>query len=227
MLLEDKNVKEVLKLINNSSPETSLLFLSALAEQKNGFSLSHILRVQELTRKVAEVLTLPDAEVIGKAACCHDVGKLGIPKELLQLDRELLKWEYEIVKKHSVLGAEIIEGVSTVVKRQNKFLQYAREIALWHHEKCDGTGYPHGLTSKEIPIHVKITTVVDVFDALTSPRSYKAPWQVKAAVTYLEENAEKFDADVLKAFKEVVNDILKETEKTLVTTHVQYIQERL
>ncbi|WP_051345910.1 HD-GYP domain-containing protein [Thermodesulfovibrio yellowstonii] len=223
MLLEDKNTtKEVLELINrfnNSSPETGLLFLSVLAEQKNGFDLSHVIRVQEIARRVAEVLTLPDAEIIGKAAACHDVGKLGIPKELLQLDRELLKWEFDVIKRHPVLGAEIIEGISTVVKRQNKFLQYAREIALWHHEKCDGTGYPHGLTSKEIPIHVKITTVVDIFDALTSWRPYKFPWDVNAALTYLEENAEKFDADVLKAFKEVVNDILKETEKTLVTTH--------
>lgn len=197
----------------NSDSVRMLFNLSILAEQKNGFSVKHVTNVSELTRQVAQLLGLEEVEAIALAAACHDVGKLGVPRRILQHERELLKAEFERMKEHTLLGAEIVNGLAQTHKGNSRFFRYAEDVALLHHENCDGSGYPYGLTEREIPIHVKIVTVVDVFDALTSPRPYKKPWSDQDALTYLEENNSKFDREVLRAFREVVKNNHKKQEE--------------
>lgn len=190
----------------NSNSVRMLLNLSILAEQKNGFSVKHVTNVSELTRQVARLLGLEEVEAIALAAGCHDVGKLGVPRRILQHERELLRAEFERMKEHTLLGAEIVSGLAQTHPDNSRFFRCAEDIALLHHESCDGSGYPYGLSGREIPIYVKIVTVVDVFDALTSPRPYKKPWSDQDALTYLEENSSKFDREVLRAFREVVKN---------------------
>jgi len=126
----------------------------------------------------------------------HYVGKVGIPDSVLQKDGKLTLNEYEIIKKHTEIGHSILA--------QNESLTLAREIALTHHEKWDGTGYPNGLVGEEIPLTTRIISVVDVFDALVNARPYKTAWGVSNALAYLEEEKGKsFAPDVVDAFLSV------------------------
>lgn len=181
-----------------------LVSLSIIAEVKNSFTVSHINRVSELVKKISVLFRLPDAETIAMASKCHDIGKIGIRKEVLQKPGKLSVEEFEEVKQHTFLGAEIVKSFSPFTQKDYSLFNYIKEIALLHHEKCDGSGYPFGLTCDEIPLHVKIVTVVDVFDALISLRPYKRPWSPEEAITYLVDTKQKYDKDVMKALIECI-----------------------
>jgi len=148
-------------------------------------------------------LTEAAAEDILYASPMHDVGKLGIPDAILLKPGKLDPNEWEIMKRHTVIGAEILGG------SQSGFIKVGEVIALTHHEKWDGTGYPNGLAGNRIPIEGRITAVADVFDALTSKRPYKEAFSVEKALGIVKEGrGTYFDPDVAEAFFAVQDEIL-------------------
>ena len=143
--------------------------LAIAAEYRDEQTASHIYRVSEYSALLAEGLHLPprDVEIIRQAAPMHDVGKIGIPDAILLKKGRLSNEEREIMKQHTVIGARILSGSCSPL------LQAGEIIALTHHEKWDGSGYPRGLAGKDIPLWGRICAVADVFDALTTERPYK------------------------------------------------------
>lgn len=125
----------------------------------------------------------------------HDVGKIGIPDSILLKPGKLTPEEWEIMRQHTTIGAKIIG------EHRSSMLRLAVKIALYHHEKWDGSGYPHGLKGEEIPLEARIISIVDVFDALTSVRPYKKAWSVEDAVELINEGSgSHFDPVVVMAF---------------------------
>lgn len=168
--------------------------LALAAEYKDQDTASHIQRVGAFCALLAEHwgCAWSDVELIRLAAPLHDVGKLGIPDEILMAPRKLTAEEWEIMQGHAVIGARILRGSS------NEVLQAAEEIALTHHEWWDGGGYPRGLSQEEIPLTGRITAVADVFDALTSRRPYKKAFSNEEALEIMREGRGKqFQAELL------------------------------
>jgi putative two-component system response regulator len=146
---------------------------------------------------LAERLGLaPDVvDGIRSAAPLHDVGKVGVPDRILLKPSRLTAAEFELMKSHTMIGAEILAGSSWPV------LQMAEEIALCHHERWDGTGYPDGKVEDEIPMSGRIVIVADNFDALTHSRPYAEAWDPeKAAAEIRRQSGQHFDPDVVEAF---------------------------
>jgi putative two-component system response regulator len=142
-------------------------------------------------------MTPREVEIIRHAAPMHDVGKIGIPDSILLKPGSLSSEEWEVMRQHTVIGAEILKG------SPSEILQAGAEIALTHHEKWDGSGYPQGLTGEEIPLAGRICAVVDVFDALTSARRYRSRGALPNQEVYemMEESrGSHFDPRVLDAF---------------------------
>ncbi len=134
---------------------------------------------------LARKMCFPEEQVhqMRYASVMHDVGKIGIPDSILTKPGPLTPAEFEVIKTHTTMGAKIIGEANYPL------LQIAREIALTHHEKWDGTGYPLGLRGTDIPLSGRITSIADIFDALTSKRPYKEPWSIDRALHYIEEQA--------------------------------------
>ncbi|MDP1607657.1 MAG: response regulator [Rhodocyclaceae bacterium] len=175
----------------------AVLRLSRAAEFRDPETGAHLLRMSNYTRLIAERLGLPrtDVELIFEAAPMHDIGKVGIPDAILLKPGRLDEAEFVIMKRHAEIGHQIL-GDST-----SDLLRAAAEIALTHHEKFDGSGYPRGLAGAAIPLHGRIVAVADVFDALTSERPYKRAWPLEDARGFLQENSgTHFDPACVDAF---------------------------
>ncbi len=171
--------------------------LALAAEYRDDDTARHTRRVGEASAAVARALGLGEyeAELIGRAAPLHDVGKIGVPDVILLKPGRLTPDEFERMKAHTTIGAQILGGGSSEVVR------LASKIALTHHERWDGSGYPRGLQGEEIPVAGRLVAVVDVFDALTHDRSYKLAWSVEEAICELERQAgRQFDPRVVEAF---------------------------
>lgn len=155
--------------------------LSRAAEFRDADTGSHLSRMAAYTRLIARQLGLPPAEckLIREAAPMHDIGKVGIPDAVLLKPGPLTPEERDIMQRHPQMGADILEGSASPL------LQAGAVIAISHHERYDGRGYPRGLAGDAIPLHGRIVAVADVFDALTNPRPYKPGWSIERAVTYL------------------------------------------
>ncbi|MBA3580556.1 MAG: response regulator [Gemmatimonadaceae bacterium] len=174
--------------------------LALAAEYRDDETNRHAGRVGEIAARVAEALQLPSSEVtmIRRVAPLHDVGKIGTPDAILLKPGRLSPEEFDLTKTHTLVGARILGGSSFPV------LQMAEQIALCHHERWDGTGYPRGLRGEEIPIAARIVAVVDVWDALTHERPYKHAWSIEEAAAELRLQAGRhFDPRVLDAFLQV------------------------
>jgi len=159
----------------------------------------HTRRVGRTSRKIASALDLDEAtvEAIGMAARLHDVGKIGIPDEILGSADPLSTEQFEVMKTHCTLGYYLLAGTDV------SLLEMAAEIALTHHERWDGNGYPIGLAGEDIPLAGRIVSVADTFDALTSVRTYKRAWSHEAARSEIEGSAGvRFDPKVVEAFLE-------------------------
>jgi putative two-component system response regulator len=144
-----------------------------------------------------------DCDLMLNASPMHDIGKIGIPDHILLKPGKFEPDEWEIMKTHAAIGAELLGGDDSAL------LRLAREIALSHHEKWDGSGYPHGLAGEAIPQSGRIVAVADVFDALTSARPYKEAWTAEAAEAYLRDNAgSHFDPAVVTCFLANLPEIL-------------------
>lgn len=145
-----------------------------------------------------------DIHHIAHASILHDIGKAEIPEGILYKPGPLSPYERTIIEMHPLMGADILNKISREIN--NEFissLEVAENIILYHHEKWDGTGYPHHLKGEEIPLEARITAIVDVFDALTSRRAYKDSWSVGRALSFLNEQKGKhFDPDMVESFFE-------------------------
>lgn len=166
---------------------------------------THNYRVALYAVRLAEALKLNRDSIksLILGAFLHDVGKIGIPDQILLKPGRLTTEEFEIMKRHVVFGGEILQD-STWLKR-------ARDVVLFHHEKFDGSGYPHGSIGEDIPLGARLFAVVDVFDALMSKRPYKEPLSVEETLTALQDSAGKhFDPDVVSAFISVAPALYSE-----------------
>ncbi len=136
-----------------------------------------------------------------RSAPLHDIGKVGIPDHILLKPGALSTDEWAIMKTHSRLGSDAIEQAERDIETPLPFLTLAKEIAHWHHEKWDGSGYPDGLAGDAIPVSARLMALADVFDALISARCYKAPMSFAAAREIIEQGRGKhFDPDVVDVF---------------------------
>ena len=171
--------------------------LSRAAEYRDPETGAHILRMAHYSRHIAANLGLNPAEqeLLLDAAPMHDVGKMGTPDHILLKPGRLDEDEMKIMRMHAEIGAKILEGSAS------QLLQTAAMIAITHHEKFDGSGYPKGLKGDEIPLFGRIVAVADVFDALTSERPYKPAWELERASSFLRDNAgTHFDLQCVEAF---------------------------
>ena len=184
--------------------------LSRAAEFKDNDTGLHVIRMSHYARLVAEALDVGEewADMIFHAAPMHDVGKIGIPDKILLKPGKLDPDEWQIMKSHTTMGGEILSGGTS------ELMKMSHTIAMTHHEKWDGSGYPEGLKEDEIPLEGRIVAVADVFDALTSERPYKKAWSVEKSLALIEEESGKhFDPQVAQAFTKILPDILAIEER--------------
>lgn len=188
----------------------TLMRLARAGEHKDFDTAMHLQRMSLYSRAIAEALNFneEDAEIIELASPLHDIGKIGIPDSILLKKGPLDADELIIMRKHPLIGYEILQD------SPSKYLQKGGEIALSHHEKFDGSGYPYGLKGHDIPLSARIVAVADVFDALTSVRPYKEAWTIDKALEYISnESGKHFDPElvtIMLSMRSVIEKIYKE-----------------
>lgn len=186
--------------------------LGRAAEYKDNETGNHILRMALYSKEVALAYGLSDefCNLLQNASPMHDVGKIGIRDSILLKPGKLTPEEFETMKQHTTIGYNIL----THSNSSSPLIQLASEIALSHHEKWDGSGYPSQLSGENIPISGRIVAVADVFDALTSNRPYKKAWPLNEALEFLYSNSgSHFDPQVIEAFKKALPKILEIQKK--------------
>ena len=204
----NKNMLEI-KASNQALQKAYLDTINRLvlaAEYKDEDTGDHIMRMARYSALIAEKLCLParDVQNIFYAAPMHDVGKIGIPDSILMKPGKLTAEEFEIIKTHTTIGAKILAN------SESEILNIAEQIALSHHEKWNGKGYPQGLSGDEIPLFGRIVGLADVFDALTSRRPYKNPFSVEVALDIIKKDRGKhFDPEVVDVFLENIDEVLQ------------------
>jgi two-component system, response regulator RpfG len=180
-----------------SREHETLLRLAKAGEYRDEETGNHVIRMAKYSRLIAEQLGLSveECDAIELAAPMHDIGKIGIPDEILRKPARLTHCEFEIMKTHTTIGYEILK------ESPSKYLQMGAIIALNHHEKFNGTGYPYQLGAEDIPLAARIVSVADAYDALTSERPYKPRWTMEKSLDYLNQQRGKyFDPQCLDAF---------------------------
>jgi len=202
LALEDRKrllegmVEEATREVREREKET-LLRLARAGEFRDAETGYHLIRMARYSRLVAEAIGLDrdECETIELAAPLHDIGKIGIPDQILLKPDKLDGGEWEVMRRHPVIGHEILKGSAS------KYVRMGALIALGHHEKYDGSGYPNGLVSDHIVLCARIVAVADVYDALTSERPYKNAWSTEDALQYLRsQRGGHFDPRLVDAF---------------------------
>lgn len=184
--------------------------LGRAAEYKDNETGLHVIRMSHYSRLLALAAGLNEkmVEIIFQAAPMHDIGKIGIPDVILLKPSSLNEDEWQIMRKHPAIGAGIIG------RHDSPLLKTARIVALTHHEKWDGSGYPRKLQGEAIPIEGRIVAIADVFDALTTKRPYKKAWPIEKAKNLLIESAGKhFDPELIPIFINILPEVLAIREK--------------
>ena len=180
--------------------------LGRAAEYRDNETGMHIKRMSHYCKAIAKAIGMDKKQcaLILHASPMHDVGKIGIPDNILLKPGKLEPKEFEIMKTHTTIGEKLLSGDNF------EELELARIIALTHHERWDGAGYPNGLAGENIPIEGRIAAVGDVFDALISERPYKKAWPVDKAVNLMKEgNGTQFDPEIIKIFPGILDKILE------------------
>jgi len=203
------------------SREAIILGMSLLAEGRDQSTGDHIKRMQRISEVIAthlnsthpELLTRDEVENIVLLSPLHDIGKVYVPDYILRKPSSLTADEFEKMKVHASMGAEVLKKTESLLFEYNDILGTAVHIAEYHHERDDGTGYPHRLKGDEIPISASICSISDIYDALTSPRPYKTAFSHERAVDIIVNGDGRvepshFNPLILQAFIEV-QDILK------------------
>jgi len=206
----EQRIADATKQIRAREHET-LFRLAKAGEYRDEETGNHLVRMAKYSRLIAEGLSLNEerCDLIELAAPMHDIGKIGIPDHILQKPGRLSIDELNVMKTHPLIGFNILQN------SPSKYLSLGAEIALSHHEKYDGSGYPSGAQKQEIPLEARIVAVADVFDALTSLRPYKPSWSNEAGLAYLTTNIGKhFDPDCVNAFVSQFNQALTIQEQT-------------
>jgi putative two-component system response regulator len=182
----------------------SILQLLCVAEFRDKDTASHIIRIGQLAAVLARVVGEPAerVEMISLAAPMHDIGKVSTPYTILLKRGKLTPEEWVIMRAHTTAGYEILG------KSKSELLRAGADIALTHHEKFDGSGYPRGIKGREIPLWGRITALVDVFDALTSERPYKKAWPTSEALERIKaDSGSHFDPDLVEAFLSALPEV--------------------
>ena len=198
--------------------DVTILTMASLAETRDNETGNHIRRTQSYVRALANKLKgnphfaalLCDGtiDMIVKSAPLHDIGKVGIPDNILLQPRRLTAEEFEIMKTHTTIGLQAIQHAESRLGTAVDFLKYAKEIAYSHQEKWDGSGYPEGIGGESIPIAARLMAVADVYDALISRRVYKLAMSHQEAVNIIAEGKGRhFDPDVVNAFLSIAEEI--------------------
>jgi putative two-component system response regulator len=184
--------------------------LGMAAEYRDEETGSHILRMSHMSALLARGIgwSEDDCELMLNASPMHDIGKIGIPDAILLKPGKFEAHEWEIMKTHASIGGKLLEG------DESDLMRMAQQIAISHHEKWDGSGYPNGLAGEAIPQAGRIAALADVFDALTSVRPYKKAWTVEAAVDLIRENrSTHFDPKLVDVFLQGLPEIMKIRER--------------
>ncbi|MBL4607244.1 MAG: response regulator [Pseudomonadales bacterium] len=201
--------------------------LGRAAEYRDNETGLHIIRMSKMAALIGSAAGMSDSEtdLLLNAAPMHDIGKIGIPDHILLKPGKLDIDEFKIMKTHTQIGADILSG------DDSELLLMAKKIALSHHEKWDGSGYPANLKGKEIPLEGRVTALADVFDALTSKRPYKNAWTVEDSVSLIKEQSGKhFEPSLVNIFIEQLPNIVAiksqhaEPEEIKVSTDSQNLQ---
>lgn len=191
--------------INRAAHLDTIRRLSLAAEFKDEDTGAHIDRMSQYSAVIGDALGLAESEVenLLYAAPMHDVGKIGIPDNILLKPGKLTNEEHEIMRLHTVYGGQILAGSDSDI------IQLAHTIALGHHEKWNGRGYPHGISGEAIPLVARIVNIADLFDALTSKRPYKDPYPVDVALDIIKaEKGTSLDPRMVEVFLDRLDDIL-------------------
>jgi putative two-component system response regulator len=199
-VLKERSLKQSAKRAHEELKESyidSIHRLVMAAEYKDEDTGDHIVRIGKYCTLLAEKLNLSAEfiETINYAAPMHDIGKIGIPETILLKPGKLTDDEFDIIKTHTLIGARLLS------KSKSNILQMAHEIALTHHEKFNGRGYPNQITGKNIPISGRMVALADTFDALTSKRPYKDPYPKEVVYDIMsKERGDHFDPEILDIF---------------------------
>jgi two-component system response regulator RpfG len=211
LVLEDRRrllehmVEDATREVREREKET-LLRLARAGEFRDEETGYHLIRMSRYSRLIANALGLEhdEAETVELAAPLHDIGKIGIPDQILLKPDKLDAIEWEVMRRHPVIGHEILKGSAS------KYVRMGALIALGHHEKYDGSGYPNGLVGDHIPLCARIVAVADVYDALTSLRPYKKPWASAQAFEYVTSQAGgHFDPRLVEAFDGMKKEVMQ------------------
>ncbi len=201
--------------------------LSHIVEFRNGESGLHVLHVSAMTELLLNhviqktdryQITSSDVSLIAMASSLHDIGKISIPDEVLNKPGRLTDEEFELMKKHTVIGAEMLDDLP--MYHDEPLVRVAYQIARWHHERYDGRGYPDGLAGDDIPIAAQVVSIADVYDALTSKRVYKDAYShEKALEMIMGGECGVFSPFLLECLAEVADDIQTELKVSSFSDH--------
>jgi putative two-component system response regulator len=222
----ERRLKETYHVLENSARESIselgrahveiIERLARVAELRDDATGKHIYRVARLSALLAQELDLApqEVELIMRAAPLHDVGKVAIEDKVLKKEGRFSPEEREVMRQHALLGAQLLSG------GRSDLMKTAEQIAVCHHERWDGHGYPHGLAGEEIPLAARIVAVADAFDALTHERSYKEAWSVRESMAEMErERGAQFDphvVDALQRLPHTLRDLVTGLEQSAV-----------
>ena len=215
--LKDSNFELLNQLIKTQ--EVTIVALAKLAEFRDPETGAHLERIREYSRIIAEEITkigkynkyIDERYIdnIYKSAPLHDIGKVGIPDSILLKPGKLTKNEFEIMKRHTIIGGDAISSALKQIGIKTSFLDMAKVIAYYHHERWDGKGYPFQLKREDIPLSARVISLADVYDALTSKRIYKDAFNHEEARKIIVSEADKkFDPDIVDAFIKREKDFL-------------------
>lgn len=199
--------------------EVTFLSLASLAEHHDPDARGHLRRTQYFVLALVQDMIdrLPnnggllagDTHLLSRSSALHDIGKVGIPDNILMKPGKLTPKEFEKMKQHTLIGYDALQ-ITDGQFGEDSFLTYAREIIRHHHEKWDGTGYPDGLAGEDIPLPARIMAVADVYDALISKRSYKEPFSHEEAISIIQsERGKHFDPRLVDSFLRLENTFRK------------------
>lgn len=229
LILEDRRrmlesmVQDATREIRDRERDT-LIRLARAGEFRDSETGNHVIRMARFSALIAKTIGMDEdyVETIERAAPLHDIGKIGIADHVLRKAGPFDESERAQMRRHPAIGHEILKD------SPSKYLRMGAQVALGHHERVDGSGYPNGLTEDQIPLPARIVAVADVYDALTTVRPYKKAWTSSRAFAYLIENAgTHFDRRLVEAFVGVTDDVLRiqrelsDAEGGQVTPHVE------